>query len=530
MAVTIVSDTAALKAALGVAQAGDSILLSPGAYDPVAIKDFRFAGVVTIASERLDAPATLTGLDLRNAQGLLFQDLEFVISPTKGANQFQVTDSADIQFNRLHVHGSLDGDPGNDMAGLELRTSQNITITKSEFQQLSYALGHRDLDGLRVTDSWFHDLRMDGVRGSGTSNILIAGNRFTDFARVPVQDHADAIQLWTSPTVAKVHDISIRDNLIDRANGTVLQGIFIRSPDGQRDFERVTIQGNMIVGGSYNGIAVLGATDVRVEANVVLGFSDQKSWIRVDAIDGAVLTGNKTSDLLINASVTNVASTLNSTAALLVDRGAAVLSAWTQAFAATQSTLGSAGNDVLKAGPIASYMRGNEGADVLIGGAGFDDLNGNAGSDTINAGRGDDWVVGGKDSDLLFGEDGADLVYGNLGNDTCDGGAGSDTVRGGQDADVVRGGAGDDYLSGDRGNDTMVGGLGADVFHSFADTDVDTILDFNAREGDRVVLDAGTVYSVSQAGADTVVTMGAGRLILAGVSISSLADGWLVVG
>lgn len=529
MPLTTVTDTVALKAALGTAQAGDTILLSAGNYDPLVLKDLRIAGAVTIGSERIESPAVLNGLDLRNVQGLIFQDLEFVVSPTKGANQFQVVDSANIQFNRLHAHGTLDGDPQNDLAGLELRTSRNITITKSEFQQLFYALGHRDLDGLTVTDTWFHDLRMDGIRGSGTSNLLIAGNRFADFARIAGQDHADGIQLWSSPTVPNVHDIVVRDNLIERGSGTMIQGIFMRSPEGERAFDKVTISGNIVVGGSYNGITIIGATNVNVEGNVVLGFTDQKSWIKVDQVDGAAITRNSTSDLLINASVKNLLTSLNVKASLLADDGSAVLAAWRQAIVAVP-ILGGSGADVLKGGPITSYMRGNDGDDLLIGGVGFDDANGNAGNDTLRGGLGDDWVVGGKDNDLLFGDDGADLVYGNLGDDTCNGGAGADTLRGGQQDDVIYGGDGADYLSGDRGNDTLVGGAGADVFHSFADADLDLIMDFDAAQGDRIVLDGGAIYSISQAGSDVVITMGSGRLILAGVSMSALSGTWLLVG
>jgi serralysin len=54
------------------------------------------------------------------------------------------------------------------------------------------------------------------------------------------------------------------------------------------------------------------------------------------------------------------------------------------------------------------------------------------------------------------------------------------------------------------------------------------VLDFNLSEGDRVQLDPGTVFSVSQVGADTVIDMGAGdQMILVGVSMSSLTGPWI---
>ncbi|WP_293900801.1 calcium-binding protein [Phenylobacterium sp.] len=186
------------------------------------------------------------------------------------------------------------------------------------------------------------------------------------------------------------------------------------------------------------------------------------------------------------------------------------------------SVAGGVGNDTISDPTGVNYLRGEEGDDSIVGGVGFDDANGNMGNDTISTGPGDDYCVGGKDSDLLFGDDGADFVYGNLGDDTCNGGAGNDIVRGGQGNDTLSGGDGADFVSGDRGDDTMIGGAGADIFHSSSDAGIDRVLDFSLAEGDRVQLDPGTTYSVAQVGADTIITMSAGQVVLVGVSMSSL--------
>jgi len=192
---------------------------------------------------------------------------------------------------------------------------------------------------------------------------------------------------------------------------------------------------------------------------------------------------------------------------------------------------GGLGDDSISdTGGGANYLRGEEGNDSVVGGSGFDDINGNMGADTASGGLGEDWVVGGKDNDVLSGGDAFDIVYGNLGSDTIAGDAGDDIVRGGQQDDVLFGGAGDDYVSGDRDNDTITGGAGADTFHSFAEAGLDRVLDFNRAEGDRVLLDAGTTYTVAEVGADTVITMSAGQVVLVGVSMSSLTGSWITVG
>ena len=183
------------------------------------------------------------------------------------------------------------------------------------------------------------------------------------------------------------------------------------------------------------------------------------------------------------------------------------------------------------AGDGLDYLRGEEGDDRIYGGFGFDDVHGNQGNDTVSGGDDGDWVVGGKDNDLLTGDDGHDVVYGNLGNDTCDGGTGSDVVRGGQGNDILTGGTGDDFLSGDLGEDTIAGGAGADIFNSFGGAGVDRVTDFNRAEGDRVRLDPGSTYAVSQQGADTVVAVtGGATVVLVGVSMATLTGEWIFVG
>ena len=149
--------------------------------------------------------------------------------------------------------------------------------------------------------------------------------------------------------------------------------------------------------------------------------------------------------------------------------------------------------------------------------------------DGLTAGAGETHLgVGGELGEV--GDDGGDLVYGNLGDDSCNGGNGNDTVRGGQGNDTLSGGAGADFVSGDRGDDTMTGGLGADIFHSSSDAGIDRVLDFNLAEGDRVQLDPGTTFSMSQVGADTVVQMSAGQVVLVGISMSALTAGSVFVG
>lgn len=204
---------------------------------------------------------------------------------------------------------------------------------------------------------------------------------------------------------------------------------------------------------------------------------------------------------------------------------------WIQGEQGADTVYGGSGGDGIEGNEGDDFLRGDIGDDEIWGGDGFDDTHGNIGNDTVHGGSGGDWVVGGQNDDSLFGDEGHDVVYGNLGADTCEGGVGNDWVRGGQGHDMLRGGDGDDFMSGDRGDDTLTGGAGADRFHSFGEAGLDRIEDFSLVEGDHLNLLAGTTYTLSQSGADVLVSLGGGgQVTLVGVQLSSLTGDWLTVG
>ena len=113
------------------------------------------------------------------------------------------------------------------------------------------------------------------------------------------------------------------------------------------------------------------------------------------------------------------------------------------------------------------------------------------------------------------------IVFGDIGDDS---------LMGGQGNDRLFGGVGNDYLSGDLGDDVLTGGAGADVFSFRGGAGRDVITDFSRAEGDHIWLaatDAANFQALSSkmamVGADTVITLGAQTIVLAGVNMGSLA-------
>jgi autotransporter-associated beta strand protein len=195
-----------------------------------------------------------------------------------------------------------------------------------------------------------------------------------------------------------------------------------------------------------------------------------------------------------------------------------------------QNTLNAGGgDDEIIARGSDNVLSGGAGSDFINGSPGFDAINGNQGDDIINGGSGGgDWLLGGQGNDDITASAGDNLLQGNLGNDTLHGGTGADTLRGGQGDDLVIGGSGDNWISGDLGNDTLTGGAGADVFHVSPGTGADIVTDFSLAQGDRVQVDVGLSWSLTQSGDNAVVGFSDGSsLTLEGVSVANLPSGWI---
>ena len=324
-----VDSSAGLAQALKSASGGDVIKLAPGVYDGFSLKGVSFDSSVTIVSADESNRAVLSDFRITDVSGLTFQSLDFVTQnsvDTKGGAHwaFSVVRGANIHFDRIHVHGSLDGDPSNDVQGINIRFGNNISVTNSEFQQLERGLSIGSADNVRVQGNNVHDLRSDGFNFAEVSYVEVRGNVFANF-RPGEKDHPDAIQFWTAGTKEVSHDIVVAGNAVFRGDGGYTQGIFFRDQTKEMPFERVTISDNLLLNTGYNAIRVNGVKDLTLTNNtLVTGTGENKTWLRVSNGDGVVATGNRGSLIDFDADVTNLTASANTITREVSDLGAAL--------------------------------------------------------------------------------------------------------------------------------------------------------------------------------------------------------------
>jgi len=533
MTIFYVSTTKDLLSAISSASSGDTISLASGSYAGVNISNVNFASNVTITSTDPSNPAVLTSLLVKNSSGLTFSDLEFSeLNPTKLFG-FTVQGSSNIVLNNLDVHGIVGLGAAEASSPLLIRSSTNVTVTNSDFHDSEFGINILNDTGLTISNNYFHDIRTDGIRGGGNSNVLISQNTFTDF-HPAVGDHADAIQFWTTATTTSASNITIDSNLFARGTGDPIQGIFMRDEVGNLPYHNVTITNNEILGGLYNGISILGVDSGSVTGNTVIGYSGQTSWIT--AWQSATLSfSDNTATTFLNASGTTSVVDTNSNAlysstatldekqlvyewllahpSVLYEQGAtgdAMRAEFGITVSDTQITLdgtvfhrieGTSGTDTLWGnGTGNSIIEGGAGNDSLIGQAtGITYLVGGSGDDTFTVHSTSTYVIeaanGGTDTvatyvnytlpdnvenmrlmgtaDLTVSGNALDnRIVAGTGNDTIYGLDGNDTLQGGAGNDYIDGGNGNDIITGGGGNNTLLGGAGDDTITGGSGNDI----------------------------------------------------------
>lgn len=294
MTTSTVSNTASLLAGLKKAQAGDTIKLSPGTYAGLNVNGLRRAGVV-IASVDLAKPAKIQEMVIAGSSGFTFQDLELTVAHDDPSFAVKVTKSDHLNFLRLKVHGSLDGNPQNDGGGLQITDCSAITMEHMDFTDLYRAYVATRVSGLTSRYLTAHKIQTDAYDHAQCDHVLLEHVGGTDFR--PAQgDHCDLIQFWSKGMTAPSHDIIIRGAWFVQGSGAAAQGVFMRDESGGLPYDNVLIEDCFIASELQNGISVDHASNLTIRNNKLGGFPglNKDCHIRWSRIATApVVTGNE---------------------------------------------------------------------------------------------------------------------------------------------------------------------------------------------------------------------------------------------
>jgi hypothetical protein len=317
----LIADKDALWKASQAAKGGEVFLLAPGVWSGILIRG------VNGATFRGQPGVIIKDLNVQTSSDLTFEDLECFVEQGGTGDPLKFTSVAGLTLRGLYVRSEGD-DPANWVSGCTIRNCTDVTVIDSRWDRLANAVQYLDNERVRFAGNRFTNIRMDGIRGGGNSNVVIERNHFTDFrpltGRKGIEDdHPDAIQVWTSNTTKSAENIQIRDNVVVQGEGGAAQGIFVTMQTSHR-YKNVEISDNLIIGGLTNAITVMGADGAVIADNIVAAVG-AKTWIRMENLTGLALTDNQSTDYYKAGRVEVVAEANNTKLPAVIDGGAALL-------------------------------------------------------------------------------------------------------------------------------------------------------------------------------------------------------------
>jgi Ca2+-binding RTX toxin-like protein len=336
--------------------------------------------------------------------------------------------------------------------------------------------------GLGGVDTVFGNEGVDRVLGGGAGDVL-SGNEDGD---IVLGDHG-VIDYVTGDGDLATPDL-VRATDPDQGGSDTLEGnegddLLVGGADG--DFAYGNLGDDLVLGDSGT-VTYTGGIVTRVESTFAgIGGVDtlegnEGDDLLVGGADGDFAYGNLGNDLVLGDSGTvtytgGIVTRVESTFA---------------GIGGVDTVFGNEGDDLLVGGADGDFAWGHLGNDLVLGDSGTVTYTGGivtrvestfagiGGVDTLEGNEGDDLLVGGADGDFAYGNAGRDIVlgdsglvtYGTLitvestspdvgGSDTLEGNEGDDLLVGGADGDFVSGNLGDDLALGDNALVTLGGGL-----------------------------------------------------------------------
>lgn len=262
---------------LASASPGDRIVLGPGLYENSRLPRRAFKPSITIDA----ANARIAGWYFRGTSGVTMTGGTYLtpteqINPKSGkldygrALRFDNAAAIKVINGRFVGPGKRGENPTEfgEGIGLFVVGVTDIEVTGNTFTGFRSGLAFSRVDGFKIINNTYTDMRSDGMQFGESRNGVIEGNTCQG-TRIRDKEHPDCIQMWSRPTSLPTSDMVIRKNRME--GGTQGIGMFNHVRNGVNDggFDRIVIEDNDIDISFPQGIALYEGRDSTVRNNRV---------------------------------------------------------------------------------------------------------------------------------------------------------------------------------------------------------------------------------------------------------------------
>lgn len=295
MTVINVSGAKELATALANARSGDQIVLAPGDYGELAVKNRSFTEAVTITAQDPDNPPIFSSISLFRVSGMTFDSIEVDFTPTattlEWSSAFRADGSHGITVRNSTLIGgdSVAGVPADSPAGsqgnagilgyptgrgMTFNNVSNLVIEGNSILEFSSGIRFSNADDVVIANNEIADFRRVGLGGANVSNMRIEGNYIHDanpWKYGGLGDHGDFVHFWTTPTQTKPSEnISFIGNHMAQGDGTPIIGIYLDDNTNGIGFRDVLIENNILHNGNGQALRMEDVVGLTVKSNTIV--------------------------------------------------------------------------------------------------------------------------------------------------------------------------------------------------------------------------------------------------------------------
>ena len=278
---------------------------------------------VHITSADPDNPAVIAELSLVGRENVSVDGVVFDSSGTKRTTSHRDLDVIDSR-NVTITNSTFQGDATETLYGSKgetkgvvmaiVRDSDGVVLQGNTVQGYYHGISFKDSNDIEFVDNEMTKLQGDAIRIAGAQDLLIEGNHLYEMLGTAQNvNHSDMIQFWGTHISQNIERVTIRDNVINTAEGPAYQMIFGSNQDKAKNgwlFQDIVIEDNLLYGAHHNMIAIADTRDMVVRNNTVLWNQDshlvepgggdgasENGWVRARGGKDAVIEGNLASNV-----------------------------------------------------------------------------------------------------------------------------------------------------------------------------------------------------------------------------------------
>ena len=242
---------------------------------------------VRIVSADPDDPAVIAELSLIGRENVTIEGVVFDSSDTKRTKShrdLEINDSRNVKVLDSAFRGdateTLDGSKGQTKGVVMalVRGSEDVELRGNTVEGYYHGIAFKDSDDVVYADNTMTKLQGDAIRVAGVQDGLIEGNHLYGMLGTAQHvNHSDMIQFWGTNIGQNTERVTVRDNIINTADGPSYQMIFGGNEDRDENgwrFEDIVIEGNLLYGAHHNMISIADTRDMTVRNNTVLWNED----------------------------------------------------------------------------------------------------------------------------------------------------------------------------------------------------------------------------------------------------------------